>query len=306
MIIVKPTLWSAARSAFPDHEILACMSGRMMFEVIKGASRGDVVYTPTSHPMPGVSKQWVVVHDSYPFTIGCRGKMKRWLLRWSLAMSRCRVAYINESEALPFIAALGIGAERRLFAPNKFPLRLEPFARLVRMSGERLIVGLVGTDSPKKNYERLFDEVMKSGFSELLCFRVYGHNSSYLAKVHSLYPLIDLRLIGSDNNSLTDFFSRIHLLVSVSGQEGFGRPIAGALLAGLPCLLLACPVFKEFFEPGARFFADEKLMVQTLIACAKDDISLPSLSYNPPAGVIQAYADAVAELEALGTATLKE
>lgn len=304
-VLVKPGLSSAVSHALRDQKILPCTPGRMIYEVIKSGTRGDVVYTPTPHPLPYVSNQWIVVHDSYPFTIGYKGRIKRWMLQWSLSTSRCRVAYINESEALPFVAALGIGADRRLLAPNKFPSASGPFPRVVRSPGERLIVGLVGTDSPKKNYERLFAEIMLTGLENLFCFCVYGHNSLYLAQVCSGYPHINMQLIESDNNSLTDFFSQIHLLVSVADQEGFGRPIAGALLTGLPCLLLARPVFKEFFEPGALFFENEEKMVQTLITYAKDHISPPSLSYSPPARAIRAYAKAVTELEALGAANLQ-
>ncbi|CAM4208569.1 glycosyltransferase [Roseateles saccharophilus] len=298
-ILVHPALLGATQIALPQCEVKACSLPRMLWEALAAAWRGDVVFTPTSHPLAGLSNQWVVVHDAYPFSTGPKAKLKTRLLRWSLSLSRCRVGFINTSEALSFVLSLGVEPHRLVFAPNKFPRITNSRSRPTRTASQPLLIGLVGSDSPKKNYENLFSEVIAAGATKNLRFLIYGHRTSYFEMVTSKYPNISVELIESDSASLTDFFSRIDLLASVADQEGFGRPIAAALLEGVPCFLLTRPVFKEFFEPGAIFFESESSLVHALNA-QQSNWALASPVYAPPAKVVQAYDDAIRQLRADG------
>ena len=293
-ILVRRSIFNSAIKAFPNSKIVICNEITLVIELFSAALRGDSIYTPTPHPMPFISNQWIVVHDSYPFTVGRLSLLKKLLLKLSLATSRCRVAYINKSETLPFVYALGVKDDRCHFAPNKFPLALSLQHKRVRPIGEIINIALVGNDSPKKNYASLFECVLRTGAAKLFKFHVYGHENIYLKNLCIQYPSIEIKLFESDKYSLSDFFSTVDILVSVATQEGFGRPIASALLLEIPCFLLDRPVFKEFFEPGAVFFENEKELVDKLIQC--HTTGLPRFSYLPPSHVLKAYTSAVTQI----------
>lgn len=285
-ILVRPSLAEAARTMFPGVPIVTCENARALWQRAKQASkRGDVLYTPTSHPLPLIDRQWVVVHDAYPFLAG-KGRLKRMLLRLSLAMSRCRVAYINESETLGFVRRLGVVPSRLIFAPNKVT-GSDRSPRPARPSILPLKVGLVGTDSPKKRYDELLQAVTAAGLQTSIELRFYGHRTPYFEGVCQRHPEAQVTLQESDRCSLDDFLASIDTLVSVADLEGFGRPIAAALTAGVPCFLLRKPVFLEFFAT-ARFFDDTGSLVTALaqaLCCGFPE----QPPYTPPLRLREGY-----------------
>jgi glycosyltransferase involved in cell wall biosynthesis len=295
-VLVRPALERAAKQAFPEHEVVVCTALQMWRQALQAARRGDVIYTPTSHPLPGFSRQWIVVHDGYPFAGGWRGRIKKALLWLALATSGCRVAYINQTDALAFVRGLGISGERLLFAPNQYPDKPAAAVPLALAPEQALRVALVGTESDKKNYVLLFQAVMQAGGADRLCFHVFGHRNAYLSQLEARFPAVQIQLVSSDEYSLEDLLAGVHVLASVALQEGFGRPIAGALLAGVPCLLLNCPVFNEFFNPGAEFFSDATSLVAALLAYAGTEPLLRP-DYAAPAQVLEAYRRASATLQ---------
>lgn len=285
------------RKIFPEVTVICCSPSRYIKETFKASWRGDLLFTPTSHPLPGIDRQWIVLHDAYPFEHGPTSELKRRLLKWSLALSRCRVGYINRSDAKPFVSSLGVPPERQVFAPNRFPQATHRIASLAATNG-KTVVGLLGTDSAKKNYDRLFTAVQRAGLATRLGFRIYGHDTTYFRQVCARHPRLQIDLARSDDESLDDFINCVHVLASAAEQEGFGRPIAVALLAGLPVELLDRPVFREFFTGGARFHADIDALAAAL---PRDPGGMQFLSYVAPADVIAAYAAANAEIRRLGT-----
>lgn len=302
LVLVRTELGHRVKEALPSVEVVVCSKGRYLLEVMRSRFRRDLLYTPTSHPLPLIDRQWIVLHDAYPFEVGPRSKLKRFLLKWSLAFSRCRVGYINRSDTLPFVASLGVVSQRMMFAPNRFP---EPAKRVapVRSSSQVTTVGLLGTDSAKKNYDRFFTAVRGAALSSRLAFRVYGHDTAYFRDILDKFSDLQIALARSDEASIEQFMSSVDVFASASEQEGFGRPIASALLAGMPVELLDRPVFREFFTGGARFHTDLYALV----------LSLPQLPgsnerdtpYLPPAEVIDAYASANGEIRRLGSIALK-
>lgn len=300
VVLVKPALAHAVQSRLPGHTVIACSVGRYIMEVAKASWRSDLLFTPTSHPLPGIHRQWIVLHDAYPFQVGQQSGLKRRLLRWSLQTSCCHVGYINRSDALPFVASLGVSAQRMVFAPNRFPT---PTERTVRPAppGGVTVVGLLGTDSPKKNYDRLFAAVRRSGIQQRLAFRVYGHDTAYIRDIRATFTELHIDLARSDDESLETFMSHVDVLTSAAEQEGFGRPIASALLAGKPVHLLDRPVFREFFSGGAQFYSDVDTLARSLPRSA-DAEALPHC-YVAPADVVRAFADAGAEIRRLGASS---
>lgn len=289
-ILVRPSLAVAARAMFPDTPIVICKNSQALWRRAKQASkRGDVLYTPTSHPLPLIDLQWVVVHDAYPF-LACKGGLKRMLLQLSLAMSRCRVAFINESETLGFVCRLGVAPSRLIFAPNKVT-KSDRSPRPARPPVLSFKVGLVGTDSPKKRYDELLKAVTAAGLQSSIELHFYGHRSPYFESVCERHPEALVVLQESDYCSLDDFLTSIDALVSVADMEGFGRPIAAALTAGVPCFLLKKPVFLEFFST-ARFFDDTGTLVAALAEAALCSGFPEQPPYNPPLRVQEGYCTA--------------
>lgn len=300
VVLVRPALENRMRKALPSVDVVPCSISRYLREAILASWRGDIFYTPTPHPLPGINHQWIILHDAYPFEVGPMSTLKRFLLRCSLSLSRCKVGYINRSDAKPFVESIGVPANRMIFAPNRFP---EPVRRVSigTPSVGITTVGLLGTDSAKKNYDVLFNAVRRAGLSAHLAFRVYGHETIYFRDIYAQFPDLRIELVRSDDESLDDFMSRINVLVSAAEQEGFGRPIASALLAGLPVELLDRPVFREFFSGGARFHADVDTLVQSLQQ--RDGEVIPT-DYTAPADVVAAYAAANDEIRRSGSITL--
>jgi len=294
-ILVRPSMLAATARAFPGVDVIPCTFGQLCAEVIRAAKRGDFVYTPSSHPLPFISQQMIVVHDVYPF-FGAKGKIKELLLRLSLATSGCRVGYINHSDARGFVGRLGVGEAKALFAPNKFPSSV-PLAPRRHPSAGPLAVGLFGTDSAKKNYAQLFAEVRVRAAQDRVRFFVYGHRTEYYEQLVQQFPDVALELVESDKSSMSAFLARVDMIVSVAEHEGFGRPIAAALLAGLPCLLVRRPVFVEFFQDGAQFGADIPDVAERLLMAAASP-AIPPVSYTPPAAALDGYRHAVAYLQA--------
>jgi hypothetical protein len=276
-VLTRPSMESQMRKALPGVNIVVCSAGRYLCELVLANRRGDLIYTPTSHPLPGINRQWIVLHDAYPFTVGPMSLFKRLLLRMSLSLSRCRVAYINRSEAKPFIVGLGVNEQRMIFAPNRFPdvsLRILGRTSLNGITA----VGLLGTDSAKKNYDLLFAAVRSASLSSCLVFRVYGHDSAYFREIQGNFPDIQVELVRSDDTSIVEFLSGVDVIASAAEQEGFGRPLASALLSGLRVELLDRPVFREFFNGGARFHSDIDSLVQSLSRVNDDSMSNTSFT----------------------------
>jgi hypothetical protein len=295
-VLVRPSMRESVEKAFPGIPVVPCNLRQLIVEIVGAAVRGDFIYTPSSHPIPFISKQMVVVHDPYPF-FGRIGAVKRWLLQMSLLTSRCRVGYINHSDAQALVIRLGVSKRQGIYSPNKFPLPPELDRGSTRRSSGEVTVGLFGTDSPKKKYRELFAALLVRETNVEVRFLVYGHRTKYFEGLTAEFPLLKIELAESDKWSLGEFLEKIDMVVSVAEHEGFGRPIAAALLGGVPCLLLERPVFKEFFVGGAEFRPDLPGVVARMLEMASTP-SFAAVSYKPPANAINGYRDAVAFLQA--------
>ncbi len=292
-VLVRPDLAGPARSMFPGARIITCRNFlSLCVRLCVAKYYGDLIYTPTPHPLPFINSQWIVIHDSYPF-LTAKGQFKRRLLQLSLISSRCRVGYINESQTFDFVVGLGVSETRLLFTPNKVS-ESKFMLRPLHLPSAPLKIGLVGTDSPKKCYDQLLQAVLHAGLEPLFDFRFYGHHTAYFEGVRQRYPEIRITLEESDHRSLSDFLVGIDVLVSVADFEGFGRPIATALVEGVPCYLLKTPVFLEFFTT-AIFFQKIDLLVIGLSDVLK--VGFPDRQpYNPPLRVLMGYRQACEEL----------
>jgi len=94
----------------------------------------------------------------------------------------------------------------------------------------------------------------------------------------------------------------VDVLASASEQEGFGRPFASALLAGISVELLDRPVFREFFTGGARFHPNIETLVKSLSQVSYSRLS--HITYTAPVEAVEAYASAIKEIRRLGSISL--
>lgn len=288
-VLVRSTLLEVTRRALPDHDVRAVGISGLIARLIGAALRGRWVFTPTSHPFPLLKRQLIVIHDDYPF-FGPRGDLKRKVFHTLLAMSGCHVGHINHSTALRAIPDNLVPVSRRWYVPNLGPLDQDIDAlRRLRLAASvagggddgKLRLALFGTDSRKKRYEVLFDAVHRAGLAERLSFAAYGHPTPYLDELTAAFPELSIALVHSSTTPMDAFLSDVHGVVSVAEHEGFGRPVALALAAGLPCFLLRSPVFEEFFGHSVRLHASVDALVSALAVTGRS----PALPGVPDLGV---------------------
>lgn len=302
-VLVRREMAEPAARHFGKSRVVPCTLLTYLLRVFSAWFSGWMIFTPSSHPLPLVNRQLVILHDTYPFE-GKLGWLKKWLFVLSARTSRCWLGYINQSEGLAFYRKCRFDENRLVFAPNKFPVASGSLHVNALRYEKRLRVGLVGTDSRKKNYPDLFRSVFGMGRSMDVTFAVYGHATDYFLELQHMFTSLDIRLVKSDESTLEEFLSQLDVLVSVARSEGFGRPIASALMSGIPCYLLDGPVFREFYSGGANFSADVPQLVKTFF----DDWSrgaLKTVSFRPPIAVMGAFDRAAAVLQKYGGSSVE-
>lgn len=263
---------------------------------------GSYIFCPSPHPLPFISRQLVVFHDSFPFKTGV-GKLKKILFSLSLRSSRCRVGFINKADSLCFLEALRVERRRLIYMPN-----FVPSATLSRPGGSPsarrgpVRIGLIGTDSDKKNYEDLFQEVGNMACAKDIEFYAYGHKTRYFASLVTSFPDLKIELLESDHVSLNDFFDRVDVIASVSRGEGFCRPVASALAAGMPCYLLDDPVFLEFYQGVANISNSVSGLLETLLKDFSAEASEWTVKAEdfPPQALYEAFDAGVRNLSDMG------
>lgn len=207
----------------------------------------------------------MVVHDSFPFA-GGRGAIKLALFRMGLALSGGAAAYINRADGLRFLERCGVAGGRLHYLPNRVGDPVSSPANSVLTLGKGLVVGLFGSDSPKKNYDALFTAVQASERGIPVSWRIYGHPNAYTDRLRAVYPGLAIEVVASDAMQMHEFIRSIDIAASVAEGEGFARPIALALMNGTPTFLLDTPVFREFYAGSARMFETPKALVSELAA----------------------------------------
>lgn len=219
----------------------------------------------TSHPIPFLSGQTIAFYDDYPFQGGAVAMAKRLLFVVAARSSRSRIGIINRSLALPFLQRCGI-AENRIFFDSAFPtVDLRNVSVRSTSPGTPLRIGLVGTDSLKKDYAAIFATVHALGAAGDVRFLLYGAENNYTDRLRRDFPEINHAVLASDDVDMPTYFASIDYLVSASMAEGYGRPMGLAAMLGVPMFLLRSPVFVEFFADHAQFFDAIEPMIRHIV-----------------------------------------
>jgi hypothetical protein len=269
-VLVRPHLMDVAHAALSGAQVrvVTCSLPGLIARVANAARQCELVFCPTSHPMPWVHNQVVVFHDSYPFE-GAVGRRKLAAFSWGVRTSRCRVAYINRSMALPFLQGLRIPQQQLLFAPNLPPKApVEKASAAVLPRGQPMILGAFGTDSDKKRYSELLEALDQPRFRGFVQLRIYGEANDYTARLRLAHPGVPFVLVRPSEMPLTTFIRSLDGAISIAVAEGFGRPLASAVVAGLPCYPADSMTLREFFGAHAILSND---LTQLLDAAIRRD-----------------------------------
>jgi len=251
------------------------------FTIRAASRRGEMTFTPSSHPIPWCSRQMVVVHDTFPFK-GRKGKVKATMFLLALRTCRAHAGYINRCDARAFLLRSGVPQARIRSTPNHMTLPDKRKTGDTFKVSDRVSVGLFGTDSPKKNYLMLFTALAASPAAKRLRLILYGQPNAYADDLIARFPALEISVCNSRECDLNSFVDAVDLLASAATQEGFSRPIAAALAAGVPCWIVDAPVFREFYGEAAVFHDNIEKLAGALLSLTpgtsieRPDYSLPS------------------------------
>jgi hypothetical protein len=286
-ILVNSKIHDKTKFFFKKSNVIKCNYLTFFYHIIKSCINKSYIYTPTSHPLPFISKQFVVLHDLFVFT-GFIGKLKKYLFIISVKSSNCKIIYINKCETLFFLKKLNIPKNRLIFLPNKFPEAIG-LKKSIFNTKDKVKIGLFGTDSEKKNYYSLFKKIIDMNIGHLFDIRIYGHETDYYnSLINHFSSDFSIKLFLSDKVSIENFTKDLDLVISVAESEGFSRPIALSLVSGIPCFLLRSNVFLEFYNPGAFFYNSTKELLLGVLKYPKDQNKFVG-SYLPPHKILSSF-----------------
>ena len=252
-IICRKEQVSLIKSQAPRANVIACNLWIALKTIAINWLNCEKLIAFTPHPVPFYKKQIVIVHDDFPFT--GRGSRAKIFLFWlAAATSRCKIGYINKSNAERFIDSVGLQKNQKFYIPNRSPQTLKNNNNRVSQPGPYKTIGLFGSDSPKKQYDLLFASAQRLNKLESYSFKIYGTENAYTKSLKAAFPAARVEVIESSNMPMQEFLEQIDLAVSCSAGEGFGRPLAMALSLGTPTFLVESETFREFFDNSAIFY----------------------------------------------------
>lgn len=298
IMVRTPDLKILIQDKFPEIPVRVVSSSSLIKTLLTARFKQEFVFTPTSHPFPFIDNQLVVVHDSFPFD-GFVGSIKKKLFFYSLKTCRAYVGYVNKCDARAFIVNGGISEDRMRSMPNSFSSNDIIIADQRRPINYPLVVGLVGTDSDKKNYEKLFDQFLQRRVYSQVRFKLLGHMNEYVRRIISDFQDLDVNFVDACSTELDDFLNQVDLIVSVSTREGFNRPLARALSFGIPSWVVDAPIYREFYDGAVTVFDDVGALSDALLDIRPGE-AIERPSFSLPTEVSSDFCNIVAWLKYYG------
>ena len=158
-----------------------------------------VLFTPTPHPIPFLKKQFITLHDFYPF-LGLVGFAKYLFFIFGRFTSKSKILVINkyvEKSVWLYLARNHI-----IFAPNLIDVSIKP----TKLSCANYSIGLIGTDSKKKIINLFYRVYQKASIKHVA---LYGNNSLYAEQLVSCYGSLGLKYVDSKMYLLTRLLSSV-------------------------------------------------------------------------------------------------
>lgn len=278
VVVRAPELKLIIQNKFPDIAVRVVDSFSLIKILFAARRNRELVFTPSSHPIPFIDNQLVVVHDSFPFD-GLVGSIKRKLFFLSLSTCSAYVGYVNKCDARVFILDGGISDGRTLSMPNNFRANGIQILNARQEFVHPVTIGLVGTDSHKKNYGELFAEFRVRCPCQQVKIKIFGHLNEYVRNIMKEFQELDINFLDVRHMELDDFLNGVDIVVSVSTREGFNRPLARALSFGIPSWVVDAPIYREFYDGAVTVFNDIGTLCDALLAIKPGEvIERPSFS----------------------------
>jgi glycosyltransferase involved in cell wall biosynthesis len=257
-------LANAVAKRVPSACVRVLTARKLIRSAVQVHRRGDLIFTPSPHPLGFLRRQVVVVHDSFPF-LRRGGAIKLGFFWIGLALSGSAVAYINRADGYRFLQRCRLDKKRMHYLPNRVGDPATSHKDNTLSVGNQIVVGLFGSDSPKKNYEALFAALRTREHPVPLIWRIYGHPNAYTDRLQATYSEFVIEVIPSDKLQMHEFIRSIDIAASAAEGEGFARPVALALISGVPTFLLDTPVFREFYAASAYMFETPMALVESIV-----------------------------------------
>jgi len=226
--------------------------------------RYEKIFTPTPHPLPFLKAQFIVFHDLFPFKISFWGVIKIILLNLAALSTKLHICHINKSMLSELKKLLRMGKQSYVYMPNRLPEIAnavnDELEILKDHKLERLIIGLIGTDSSKKNYDTFLPLIFKE-LGQNVKVRIYGNLNPYIINILSTFKAYKIELVVPDQADLVNFLKENDCVCSVSTDEGFARPLAMSLIMGIEVHVVDCAVYNEFYKGMAMFHDNPQELV---------------------------------------------
>ena len=234
------------KEKFPDSQIL-CTNNILKFTIFlikfRFLYKKFFIYTPTSHPIPFIKNQIVILHDIYVFREGLKGKIKEILFKISLYSSSSKVGFINRSISGKFLERIKCES---VFLPNLYKNIRKISEIKTPNKKNKLRIALTGTSCLKKNHQNILQTEI--ALNKKLFFYLYGDNTKYSEYLIQKFSFLNLSFVNSNFLNIWDYFDEIDILIVQNKYEGFCRPILIALILGKLVVAPKAEVYNEFYK----------------------------------------------------------
>ena len=264
----------------------------------------DVVHLSYTMPLdkPAFACSTVVsLHDLYPFDIPqnfgrIKGAVNRVLMRQCLRNIDA-IACVSESTRRRLRERFGAGLSRKAVTIYNVvePVSQEAARRPREFSGDEPFVLCVAQHRQNKNIPlalKIFERLLRNGIvrpgTRLAIIGITGPDTRQI-QARILDAGLERRIVfmtGISDAELQWCYRHCKLLLASSSIEGFGLPVAEALLAGCPVVCSDIAAFREIGGERCRYVAFGENIVeryeeaarQTLIEPRSQPVALPRLS----------------------------
>ena len=226
------------------------------------------IYTPTSHPIPLIKNQIVILHDVYVFKDGLKGKIKEFLFKISLHFSSSKVGFINRSISGKFLEKINCES---IYLPNLYK-NIRKVSEIINLKKiNKLKIALTGTSCLKKNHQNILQNQIT--LNKKLFFYLYGDHTKYSEYLIKKFSNLNLGFIDSNYINIRDFLKGIDILIVQNKYEGFCRPILIALTMGKLVIAPKAEVYNEFYKDCLIYYENNNDLINILARFLNNEIS---------------------------------
>ena len=259
------------KEKFPDSEIF-CTNNFLKFTIFlikfRFLYKKFFIYTPTSHPIPLIKNQIVILHDIYVFKDGIKGKIKEFLFKISLYSSSSKVGFINRSISGKFLEKINCES---IFLPNLYK-NIKNVSEIIYLNKiNKLKIALTGTSCLKKNHQNILQNEI--ALNKKLFFYLYGDNTKYSEYLIKKFSYLNLGFIDSNYLNIRDFLKEIDILIVQNKYEGFCRPILIALTMGKLVIAPKAEIYNEFYKDCIINYGTKDELINILAKILNNEFS---------------------------------